>query len=59
MQRRRGKGKSKEGKKNNETKDAALAAYILRQWQVDLPEASTFGQGCQASLEHIDVLQRY
>jgi hypothetical protein len=38
---------------------AALAAYILRQWQVDCSEGHRItGQGCQLALENTDVLQR-
>jgi len=47
-----------EGKKIMTTR-AALAAYILRQWQVDCSEGHRIrGQGCQLALENIDVLQR-
>lgn len=46
------------GKKVMTTR-AALAAYILRQWQVDCSEGHRIrGQGCQLALENIDVLQR-
>ncbi|MBF7074889.1 WYL domain-containing protein [Glaciecola sp. MH2013] len=38
---------------------AALAAYILRQWQVDCSEGARItGQGCQLALENLDVLRR-
>ncbi len=47
-----------EGKKVMTTR-AALAAYLLRQWQVDCSEGHRIrGQGCQLALENIDVLQR-
>jgi hypothetical protein len=47
-----------EGKKIMTTR-AALAAYILRQWQVDCSEGHRIrGQGCQLALENVDVLQR-
>jgi hypothetical protein len=47
-----------EGKRVMTTR-AALAAYILRQWQVDCSEGHRIrGQGCQLALENIDVLQR-
>ncbi len=37
---------------------AALAAYILRQWQVDCSEGSRFtGQGCQLALANPQVLK--
>ena len=48
----------RDGKKIMPTR-AALAAYILRQWQVDCSEGHRIrGQGCQLALENIDVLQR-
>lgn len=38
---------------------AALAAYVLRQWQVDCSEGYKFtGQGCQLALKNTQVLQR-
>lgn len=38
---------------------AALAAYILRQWQVDCSEGYRFvGQGCQLALANPDVLSQ-
>lgn len=47
-----------DGKKVMPTR-AALAAYILRQWQVDCSEGHRIrGQGCQLALENIDILQR-
>ena len=47
-----------DGKKIMPTR-AALAAYILRQWQVDCSQGHRIrGQGCQLALENIDVLQR-
>ena len=48
----------KKGKRVMTTR-AALAAYILRQWQVDCSDGHRIrGQGCQLALENIDVLQR-
>jgi hypothetical protein len=38
---------------------AALAAYILRQWQVDCSEGHRItGQGCQLALQNLEVLRR-
>ena len=38
---------------------AALAAYILRQWQVDCSDGYRItGQGCQLALENLEVLRR-
>jgi len=49
----------KGGKENNDDREQALAAYILRQWQLDCSvRAIEFGgQGCQHS--HLKILMFY